>query len=113
MKRLVLTLSNGDSCVSGTIFAVDKSHTFDPNKNITKVEVVVHSDEEWIIRINFYSGQERLVKVGWDDDDYVKRWGGRVESFEIADDEQLIGAELYVSDCYFCGVTFLKCKIVK
>jgi hypothetical protein len=74
---------------------VDKSHTFDPNKNITKVEVVVHSDEEWIIRINFYSGQERLVKVGGYNDDYdVKTWGGRVETFEIASDERLIGAEL-------------------
>jgi hypothetical protein len=32
--------------------------------------------------------------VGWDDDD-VKKWGERVESFEIAADEQLIGADLY------------------
>ncbi len=44
--------------------------------------------------MNFYSGQERLVKVGRDDDDFVKGWGKRVESFEIAADERLIGAEL-------------------
>ncbi len=49
------------------------------------------------MRINFYSGHETLVKVGWDDD-YVKRNGRRVESFEIAADEQLIGAELYHGD---------------
>ena len=46
-------------------------------------------------QINFYSGQERLVKVGGYNDDYdVKTWGGRVETFEIASDERLIGAEL-------------------
>ncbi len=66
-----------------------------------------------IIRINFYSGDELLVQTGLDDDDYVKEYGGRVESFEIAADEQLIGAELHYSEYYFLGVTFLKCKIVK
>ncbi len=42
--------------------------------------------------MNFYSGDELLVQTGLDDDDYVKEYGGRVESFEIAADEQLIGA---------------------
>ncbi len=77
--------------------------------------------DEWnILRINFYSGRETLVKVGWDDDDDdVKIWGGRVEIFEIAADEQLIGAELYHggwnNDGYdiLRGVTWLKCKISK
>ncbi len=72
----------------------------------------MRNDESWIIRTNFYSGQKRLVKVG-NNDDYVKYFGGRVEKFEIAADEQLIGAELYYCDLYFRGVTFLKCKIVK
>ncbi len=68
--------------------------------------------------INFYSGQETLVKVGWDDK-YVKNDCGRVEIFEIAADEQLIGAELHHGDYfndsedYFFGVTWLKCKIAK
>ena len=35
--------------------------------------------------------------MGLDDDDWVNRWGtGRVEVFDIAGDEQLIGCEL---DC--------------
>ncbi len=69
------------------------------------------------MRINFYSGQETLVKVGCDDD--VKEYGGRVETFEIAADEQLIGAELYHGEVYnngvdyFRGLTWLKCKITK
>ncbi len=68
--------------------------------------------------MNFYSGQETLLKVG-DNDEYVKNYGGRVESFEIAADEQLIGAELYHGDLdkkgddCFHGVTWLKCKIAK
>ena len=71
------------------------------------------------MQINFYSGQETLGKVGCPDDWYVKYWGGRVEIFEIAADEQLIGAELYYEEyrkCgydYFIGVTWLKCKIAK
>ncbi len=40
--------------------------------------------------MNFYTGQERLVEVGVGDE-YVKRNGGRVESFEIANDERFIG----------------------
>ena len=46
-----------------------------------------------------------------DDDDDVKKYGGRVITFEIAADEQLIGAELYDNGDRFCGVTWLKMKI--
>ena len=69
--------------------------------------------------INFYSGQETLVQVGGWNDDIVKMLGKRVEVFEIAADEQLIGAELYHGDCdndgvdFIRGVTWLKCKIAK
>ncbi len=70
-------------------------------------------DERGIIRMNFYSGQETIVKVGMDGD--LEEEGRRVESFEIAADEQLIGAELYHggSNDFFHGVTWLKCKIAK
>ncbi len=118
IQTLEITLSNGESCTAGSIWKVDKSHIFDQNKKITKVEVIIHRDENYIIRINFYSGQETLVKVG-EDDDWVKSFGGRVEIFEIAADEQLIGAELHHGDYdnnsndYFRGVTWLKCKIAK
>ncbi len=81
--------------------------------------MIISENEVDIIRINFYSGQETLAKVGWSDDDFVKSLGGRVEIFEIAADEQLIGAELYHGDYnndgvdYLIGVTWLKCKITK
>jgi len=90
--------------------------------------VIIDRDETAILRINFYSGrntlinfysgQETLVQVG-EPDWYVNINGGRVEIFEIADDEQLIGAELYHCDFYdngydcFYGVTWFKCKISK
>jgi hypothetical protein len=69
--------------------------------------------------MNFYSGQETLVQVGEGDEYYVEEYGGIVETFEIAADEQLIGAELYHGDYDNCGydqirgVTWLKCKIAK
>jgi hypothetical protein len=50
--------------------------------------------------MNFYFGQEKILKVGWDDEE-AKYLGERVESFEIAIDEQLIGAELYYSQSSF------------
>ncbi len=76
-------------------------------------------NEITILQMNFYSGQETLVQVGQGDDWYVKKYGGRVEVFEIAADEQLIGAKLYHADYdnlgndYFKGVTWHKCKIAK
>ncbi len=115
MLTLSFRLSNGEYCTAGSTYKVDKSHTFDQNKKITKVEVIIREYEVDIIRINFYSGQETLAKVGWSDDDYLKRWVGRVESFEIAADERLIGAELYHNEYsegeYFTGVTWIKMKV--
>ncbi len=77
------------------------------------------NDEAFILRMNFYSGQETLVKVGVNkcDDEIVKLFGGRVESFEIAADERLIGAELDSKVYkerekeYFMGVTWIKMKV--
>ena len=57
--------------------------------------MIISGNEHDILRIIFYSGEETLVKVGGFSDDQVKEWGRRVETFEIADDEQLIGCELY------------------
>ena len=53
--------------------------------------------------------------MGWSDDN-VKTAGERIENFEIAADEQLIGCELYffrdadTSRDYFNGVTWIKMK---
>jgi hypothetical protein len=111
MNTLGFTLSNGESCTAGQSNKVS-SHTFDQNKKITKVECIMWYDEKFICRMNFYSGQETIVKVGWSDGD-VKRNGRRVESFEIADDESLIGCELDFDSVNFCGVTWLKRKNVQ
>ena len=85
-------------------------HTFDRNKKITKVECIIHEYEWYIMRINFYSGQETLIKV-LDNDEYVKRKGGRVESFEIASDERLIGCKIDIDNKHYHGVTWLKMKV--
>ena len=108
------TLNDGQTCKAGTEDC-NKSHSFDPTKKITKIEVIIYKHEKMIMQINFYHHQQRLVKVGYGDGG-VKTWGGRVELFEIADDEQLIGCKLNETkvrsgDIYFCGVTWLTMKI--
>jgi hypothetical protein len=62
------------------------------------------------MQIRFYSGKERLVRLGYGEKD-VRYFGGRREIFEIAKDEQLIGCELDHRDLFFMGVTWLKMKI--
>jgi hypothetical protein len=53
------------------------------------------------------------VAVGCPDNETVRMFGGRVETFEIDYDEQLIGCELHQGPSssgrdYFQGLTFLK-----
>ncbi len=95
---LRMTLSNGESCTAGSrTHKINTSHIFDPNKKISLVEVVINKGEYAIDQINFYSGRELLVQVGLGDDRiYGQR--PRWEEFEIAADEQLIGAEFYHGD---------------
>jgi hypothetical protein len=47
-----------------------------------------------IYQINFYSKEEKLVKMGGLSDGGGRGWGGRVVTFNIAADEQLIGCRL-------------------
>ena len=65
---------------------------------------VIRKNEHWFDQINFWSDKERLLAIGWADDE------GRKEEFEIADDEHLIGCELDVLNNNFVGVTWLKMK---
>ena len=73
--------ASGDRSIDWEDTAYNGSHTFDPAKKITKVEVIIDKHEENILRINFYHREERLVPVGEDNDDIVKEWIGRVEVF--------------------------------
>ena len=61
--------------------------------------------------MSFYSEQETLVKVG-ENDYWVKVYGGRVESFEIASEEQLIGCKVSLEKKgFFIGVTWIKMQV--
>jgi hypothetical protein len=62
--------------------------------------------------INFYHHTERLYMWGMSDD-FIKKYRGRIEVFDIAEDEQLIGCELEHDRSNFRGVTWLKRKIPK
>ena len=62
-QSLGFTLSGDKICKAGTN-GFDKNHTFDPKKKINRVEVIIDKEELEIIQIHFFSGEERLVKVG-------------------------------------------------
>ena len=110
ISTLSFILNDGQSVKAGSDYFED-SQTFDPTKKITRVEVIIGKSETCIQQINFFSGEERLVTVGMDDD-YVKKYRRRVEKFEIADDEQLIGCQLDENTSgNFSGVTWLKMKV--
>ena len=49
--------------------------------------------------------------MGCTDCDYVEKFGGRVETFDIADDEQLIGCELDQDCDFFNSVKWMKMKM--
>ena len=118
IATLGITLNGGESVKSGTSEDFTSSHTFDPSKKITRIVTTICEYEEVILQIKFFFGEELLCEVGLDG--WIKENGGRVVTFEIAADEQLIGAELYngtinvngYSDYnFFRGVTWLKWKI--
>ena len=100
MLTLGFTLIDGQSVKVGMKWNFSKSHTFDPTKKITRVETMIDMHEDVILRINFYHHGERLVAVGLRKDADVEVRGGRVEVFDIADDEQLIGCKF---DQYILG----------
>ena len=91
--NIEFTLSNGQFCNAGTDFRYDQNHFFDFREKITRIEVIIKRNERSICQMNFYHHQQRLVAVGYPDD-YVEERGGRVEVFEIGEDERLIGCRL-------------------
>ena len=117
IETLGFTLNDGKTCRAGKTKNFNYTHNFKQSKKITKIITTIGENEGYIIQINFFSGEERLCSVGMGDD-YAKRNGGRVVTFEIAADEQLIGCELDHGTYYegegdsIEGVTWLKWKII-
>ena len=109
---LGFTQSDGQNCQAGTKYAYDQSHTFDPAKKITKIIVTIDHCETMIYQINFYHYKQRLLTLGYEDD-WVKKYGGRTEVFEIEDDERWIGCKLDQSKRHFIGITWIKMKVFR
>ena len=108
------TLSDGQTYRVGTLDCED-SHTFDPQKKITKV-VCKYGDDE-LRQIKFYCKEEKLVGLGISDEEIeeIREEDPNIlieeDIFEIADDEQLIGCEIDHFANSFLGVTWLKMKL--
>ena len=88
------------------------SYFFKSYMKITKVECVIWNNETNIMQMNFYRNLQKLVALGMDDEG-VKAFGERVEVFDIADDEQLIGCTLFKDSDSFLGVKWMKMKVSK
>ena len=114
--RFGIKLNVGESVKSGSSRGGDTYYYFDQSYKITKIVTTVDKSEAWILQIKFFSSEELLCRVGYSDEDTM-RCGGRVVAFEIAADEQLIGAELHNGPAsngdgdHFLGVTWIKMKI--
>ncbi len=68
---LSFTLSNGEYCTAGSSDKVDRNHTFDPNKKITKVECSASCT-----RLNTIS----CVSTSTLDKKHLLKWDGRMMS---------------------------------
>jgi hypothetical protein len=115
---LGITLSDGQNCKAG-FHNNDEFHAFDPAKKITSIKTIIFKHELDIAQINFFHNEERLFAWGSDDDVHIQRAGGRIEVFEIAIDEQLIGCQIHKVKPYYwydekpAGVTWIKIKTLK
>ena len=107
---LGFTLSDGQTCKAGS-YEFTESHTFEPSKKITKIECHIDKYDQFIIRIDFYHHQQRLVEVGMSPGQFFHFHGGGSYVFKIAEDEQLIGCEIDFNENELLGVTWLKWKI--
>ena len=92
-KYAIFKLNDGQFCQINYQDDISKFEpNFDQTKKITKIDSVMRFDDYRIIQMNFYHQQQKLFSLGMYDDYYESEGGaGRVEVFEIADDEQLIG----------------------
>ena len=64
---LGFTLNDGQSCKVGNHYDFKLSHTFDPNKKITRIEVWINKIETWVYQTNRGESQhsefsEKLIK---------------------------------------------------
>ena len=54
LNTISFTLTDDQTCKAGTR-VLTKSHKFDQKKKITKIEVIINTNEHFICQINFYS----------------------------------------------------------
>ena len=84
---LKITMNNGQILQGGS----GNLNKLIPHQGVRKIEITVAKDETYISSIAF-TYKDDSVRVG--DDQTLQTQNGRVENFEIDEDEQLIGAEI-------------------
>jgi len=98
---LGLTINNGENCQGG-LSPIEKKRKLPAD--IKKIEVIFQLSEVFIFQIRFFCRDGSKFKIGGTD-----YWNaGRVETFNFADDEVLLGCEFDHTEKYTVGVTWIK-----
>ena len=102
---LGITLSDESTCKAGKN---EYNNSFDISETtkICKIDVIFIAAEQYIGQIILYDKNGLLKKLG---DDCQAT--GRIETFEIEDNERFFGCELDYGNSYLLGVTFIKWKV--
>lgn len=106
ITSLVMTLNDGQSCKAGTTYAVNNTYSFTPSAVIRDVEIHIHASEDVISNLVFIFQDGTRKRFGAEI--YLGR--GRVETYSLGVDEQLIGAELQYSKDYLMSISFITLK---
>lgn len=101
VRVLGIVLSDGQTVQGGSEEAKKRRKL--PG-NIKKIEVIFQQSEAFIFQIRFYCKDNAKFKIGGND-----YWNaGRMETFELANDEVLLGAEFDHTEKHTVGVTWIK-----
>ena len=86
----------------------DYNNCFEINetKHICMIEIIFTKEEQFLGQIIFFDKDGTLYKLGSDGNAT-----GRKETFQIAENERLIGCELDHGNNYVMGITFIKWTI--
>ncbi len=104
LRTLLVKMSDDSEGKGGTSTFIS-SITLDESTTIRKIEVVFHSNENFIWKMSFYNETGLFLELG------VLTANGRKETFDLAANERLIGFELDHGSNNLIGITFLKWTI--
>jgi hypothetical protein len=102
--NLKVDMSNGQS-VRASKYEHEPGKKSPSAQNIQKIETTIGADEKYIHNIKFTYRNGSTERVGPENAQFP---AGRVETFTIDEDEQLLGVEMDYGLNYILGITWVK-----